>query len=226
MENVVARMRIKGKGFEILVDIDPALKLKKSVEGVSIQSVLQTNAIFYDLKQGLHASAADLQKFFGTDDIYEVAERIVKHGEILLPLEHKKKEREQRLKQIVDFLSKNAIDPRSDRPYTPEIITRTINEAGINIDNKPVNEQISKVMEKLKNVLPIKIETKKIILTVPAIHTGKVYGLIKDYKESEDWLSDGSLKCVLNIPAGIQFEFYDKLNAVTHGSAVTVEMKQ
>ena len=29
----------------------------------------------------------------------------------------------------------------------------------------------------------------------------------------------------LNIPVGIQMEFYDKLNGVTHGSATSEEMK-
>ena len=39
MVNVEARLKIKGKEFEILVDVDKALQLKKGVE-VSIDNVL------------------------------------------------------------------------------------------------------------------------------------------------------------------------------------------
>ena len=61
---------------------------------------------------------------------------------------------------------------------------------------------------------------------IPAIHTGKAYGIINPYKESEDWLSDGSLQVTVAIPAGLVMEFYDKLNSVTHGSALTEEIKE
>ena len=46
------------------------------------------------------------------------------------------------------------------------------------------------------------------------------------YKESEEWLADGSLKCIVNIPAGLQMEFYDKINAITHGAVLSEEIKE
>ena len=70
------------------------------------------------------------------------------------------------------------------------------------------------------------IETKKIKIKIPVEHTGKVYGLINEYKEKEDWHSDGSLEVVLNIPVGMLMDFYDKLNSITHGSAITSEVKE
>ena len=69
-------------------------------------------------------------------------------------------------------------------------------------------------------------ETKKIKIKIPAEHTGRAYGLIQDYKEKEEWLSNGSLEVILNIPTGIQSDFYDKLNNITHGSALTEEIKE
>ena len=59
-----------------------------------------------------------------------------------------------------------------------------------------------------------------------AVHTGQVYGIINPYKESEKWLDDGSLEVVVRVPSGINMDFYDKLNSVTHGSAVTEEIKK
>ena len=95
----------------------------------------------------------------------------------------------------------------------------------MNIQNVPIEKQIPEIVEKLRKIIPLKIETKKLRIKIPSVHTGKVYGLIQEYKESEDWLANGDLEVVLNIPVGIQMEFYDKLNGVTHGSATSEEMK-
>jgi len=140
--------------------------------------------------------------------------------------EYKDKEREGKKKQIIDFLARHSVDPRTDSPHTAERIASAIDEAGVNIENKPVEQQISKVIEKIKPVLPIKIKTKKLKIRIPAEHTGRVYGLITEYKESENWLSNGELEATINLPVGLQEGFYDKLNSITHGSAITQEIKE
>ena len=81
-------------------------------------------------------------------------------------------------------------------------------------------------MDQLRKIIPIKIETKRVKITIPAIHTGKAYGVVAQYKENEQWLNDGSLEVVVGVPAGIVIDFYEKLNSVTHGSALTQEMKE
>ena len=57
------------------------------------------------------------------------------------------------------------------------------------------------------------------------MHTGRAYGIINEYKEKEEWLGNGDLKVIVNIPVGLQSEFYDKLNSITHGAALTEELK-
>jgi len=225
MTDVLARIKIKGKNYEILVDVDKALQLKK--EGnINISEVIRSEGIFYDSKKGLHASKEDLEEAFGTSEPSEVAEKIVKQGEIQVPQEYRDKEREGKKKQIVDFLSRHGIDPRTDTPHTPDRISTALDESGVSIDNRPVEQQITKILEKLKEVLPIKILTKKLKLVIPAEHTGKVYGVLQDYKESENWLGNGDLEVIVNIPVGLQEEFYDKLNSTTHGSAISQEIKE
>jgi ribosome maturation protein SDO1 len=85
---------------------------------------------------------------------------------------------------------------------------------------------MAELVAKLQPIIPIRIETKRISLTIPARFTGQVYGLLKDYKESEDWLANGDLKAIINIPAGMQLDFYDKLNAITHGAVLSEELKK
>jgi len=218
-----ARLKKEGKNFEILVDLDEALKIRKN-EGGNISSAVLTEAVFYNIKSGEHASSEDLEKNFGSSDLNVVAERIIKKGDIVLPTDYLKEGHEQKYKQVVDFISKNAVSPEG-RPYTSDRILTALKEAHVNVKNKPIDTQISDILEQLQKVLPIKIEMKKIKVTIPAQHTGKAYGVIQEYKESEEWLANGDLQAVLNVPAGLIMDFYDKLNNVTHGAALSEEVK-
>ena len=224
MANVEARIKVKGKEYEILVDVDKAIGFKKGIG--SIDNVLAVNEIFYDLKKGLKASTSDLQTAFGTSDIREVAKKIILQGEVVLPSDYRKKEIDIKKKQVIDFLRRNAIDAVSGQAHSEKRIETALEEAKVRIDNKPIEQQISEIISQLRNVLPIKIETKKLKIIIPALHTGKAYGMLKEYKEKEDWLGNGDLSCLINIPAGLQMDFYDKLNAITHGSAIVEEVKK
>lgn len=221
---VEARMRIKGKQFEVLVDVDKALQMRRGIP-VSIDNVLSVEEIFYDSKKGLRAGKDDLISCFGTDNIKEIAKKIIMQGDIQIPLEYKHKMTEEKMKQIVDFFSRNAIDPTTGNPHTPNRIREAIERSGIKIDNRSIEEQIPKILEEIQKILPIKIKTKKLKLIIPSIYTGHVYGLLKNYKEKEEWLENGDLVVIINLPAGLQMEFYDKINSLTHGSIITEEVK-
>ncbi|MFA5258476.1 MAG: ribosome assembly factor SBDS [Candidatus Pacearchaeota archaeon] len=224
MVDIVARLRVGKLGFETMVDLDSAMKLKKGIE-VSITEVIRDNFIYTDLKKGMKAGKAELELSFGTTELADIVERIVKKGDLEVTQEFRDEALENRKKQVIDFLSKNAVDARTNRPFTPEMIASAIKQAGVKIENVSVDKQIKNIIETLKKAIPIKIETKKIKIKIPAQFTGQTYGLVQEYKEKEDWLSDGSLEIILNIPVGITMDFYDRLNKITHGSALTSEIK-
>jgi len=225
MVDTIARVRSGKLIFETMVDLDAAMRLKRG-EQISISDVIRDNAIYLDQKKGMRAGAPELQNVFGTADFALVVEQIVKKGAVEDNQEFREGSLEKRKKQVVDFLVRNAIDVGTRRPFLPEMLSNSIRDAGIKIEDKPVETQINDIVDKLKKVLPIKIETKKIRIKLPAMHTGRVYGFLKEYKERENWLENGDLVMVLNIPVGIQMEFYDKLNAATQGSAVTEEVRE
>jgi ribosome maturation protein Sdo1 len=127
-------------------------------------------------------------------------------------------------KQVVDFLSRNAVSPEG-RPYTPDRIMKALVEAHVNVKNKPVGSQVSEIIDQLSKVLPVKIEIKKVKLMVPALHTGKAYGAIKEFMIKEDWKNNGDLEVVVEVPAGLVMDFYDKVNSATHGSVMSEEVK-
>ncbi len=223
MTQTTARINQAGKHFEILVDMEKALDFKK---GGSSNDFLEIDKIFSDSRKGLAASGSDMKESFGTEDVQEVAERIVKNGEILLTQEHRDEEREKKVKQVVDFLTVNSVDPQTGNPHSAERIKNALNEAHVHIKNGPIDGQISEILAELSKVIPIKIETKKIKLTIPAMHTGKAYGIINQYKESENWLPNGDLETLINVPAGLIMEFYDKINSITQGSVLSEEIKE
>jgi len=225
MTQTTARIKKIGKHFEIMVDMDAALKFKKTGEG-NASNFLETDIIFEDMKKGERASEKELREAFKTTDPYEIAVKIVKDGEILLTQEHRDAEQDKKYKQVIDFLVRNSVDPRTGNPHTPDRIKNALEQAHVNIRNVPVENQIQEILESLTKILPIKLEMKKVKITIPAVHTGKPYGVISQYKEKEDWLSNGDLEVIVKVPAGLLMDFYDKLNGVTHGSALTEEMRE
>jgi ribosome maturation protein SDO1 len=225
MGDTIAKLRSGKLFFETMVDLDNAMKLRKGGE-VSMSDVIRDNAIYTNLGKGMKAGSAELEQAFGTSEFEKVVEQIVKKGIIEVSQEFRDEALEARRKQVVDFLVRNAIDGQTGRPFTPDTLQNALKDAGVKIENKNIENQITRIVDSLKQVIPIKIETKKLKVIVPAMHTGKAYGLLTEYKEKEEWLSNGDLQITLNIPVGIQMEFYDKLNSITHGSAITEEIKE
>lgn len=223
MPNVVARIKVKGKHFEVQVNLDEALKVRAG-KG-DIVAALTMPHIYSDMKKGQIAPQKELMDAFATTDAYAIATKIITAGEVQKTQEFRDAERDARVKQVLALLLKNAVDQHG-RPYTEERLKRAIEEMHYAFDARPAEQQLIPLLEKLKTLLPIRIESKRIRLVVPARFTGQVYGLLKDFKESENWLVNGDLEAVISIPAGMQLDFYEKLNAVTHGAIQSQELEE
>ena len=220
--NTTARITKAGKHFEILVDMEEALKFRKG-ETNSIEAA--GDRIFKDVKKGESASSSDLEEVFGTTDINDIVKEIVKKGEVLVTQEQRSAEQEKKFKQVVDFLATNSIDPQTGNPHSIERIKNALEQSKVNVKNTTVENQIKDILQEISKVIPIKLDMKRVKITIPAIHTGKAYGVVSQYKEEEKWLDNGDLEVIAEIPSGIIIDFYDKLNSVTHGSAITDEIK-
>ncbi len=222
MAQTTARVTKSGKHFEILVDLEEALKVKKG-EG-NLSAAVLTDAIFHNLKSGEHAGTDVLENNFGTSDVMEVAEKIIKGGEVVKTTEFMNNEQEQKYKQVVDALVRSAVSPEG-RPYTPDRVMKALHEAHINVKNKPVEEQLGEIIDHLRKVLPLSIETKKVKLRIPVLYAAKSYGIVKEYIKEEAWQNNGDLDAIVEVPTAMIMDFYDKLNNMTHGSVVSEEIK-
>jgi len=226
-EAVIARLRKGEEHFEILVDPRAAERLIEGKE-VDVLSSLAIDTIFKDSKKGTHASQESLEKVFGTDDVETIVKEIILKGDIQLTTEQRHEMQEQKRKRIVDIIVKNAMDPQTKMPHPRQRIELAIEEAGVHIDPfKPVDDQVKLVVEALRPIVPIAMEQVKISVKISSQYIGKAYGIARNFGvlEREDWQSDGSWVGIIRIPAGMQTDFYDRLNDVTKGNVETRILK-
>ncbi|MDE1874160.1 MAG: ribosome assembly factor SBDS [Candidatus Micrarchaeota archaeon] len=221
-KTVIAKYIVAGESFEIFVDSDKAYdyitgKLQDPL------SALEVEDVFKDANKGDRQSQEKLKKAFNTEDLSKIAGIILKNGNVPLTTEQRNRLLEEKRRQIINVIATNAIDPRTNAPHTPQRIENAMNESRISIDPfKPATEQVEEIVKKLSIKLPLKFSSVRMEVTISPQFTNRCYGLLKQYGlKSERWLNDGSLFATLEFPAGLQSEFFDKLNSATKGSAIT-----
>lgn len=228
LENaVIARLHKGADRFEILVDPHEAEHIMEG-KTESILSALAIDAVFSDSKKGTHAPIESLQKHFNTTDVSTIAKEIIQKGEIQLTTEQRREMQEKKRKRIVDLIVKNAMDPKTKMPHPRTRIELALDEAKVHIDPfKSVNQQMKTILEHLRPILPISMEQARISVKIPPEHVGKAYGAVRSFGtlEREEWQSDGTWIGIVKLPAGMQTDFYDRLNTLTKGNIETRILK-
>jgi ribosome maturation protein SDO1 len=187
-----------------------------------MRNLLAVEKVFKDAGKGEVASKDSLLKAFGTDEVEKVAGQILLKGKIQLTTEQRRKMREEKLKQVVSLISRRAINPQTGLPHPPSRVEEAVRRAKVGIDEfKTAEEQLPTVLKAIQSLLPLKFETRKIALKIPPSYAGKALHAIKGMAEvkKEEWLSDGSLLLLVELPAGLQPEFFDRVNDLTRGEA-------
>ena len=222
-----ARISKSGEKFEILVKPDPALEYKMGKQ-LGVSQLLVIDEVYSDAGKGTHASAEKLQKAFGTEDPLAIAEEIMKHGELQLTTEQRRQLVEDKRKQIIAFVARNCIDPRTGTPHPPMRIEQAMNQIKYSIDPfKSADEQAKDVIEELRALLPIKMEQMRVAIKILAEFAPKGYGAVKGYGtiSREEWQADGALVAVVEMPAGVYGPFIERLGKVTQGTIQTKILK-
>jgi ribosome maturation protein SDO1 len=225
---VVARLESYGERFEILVDPNQAAKVRQK-EAVEIEDVVAALNIFSNASRGTRASEESLNKVFHTTDFGTVARRIIEKGEIHLTAEQRRHMTDERRRQVVTFIARNAVNPQTGHPHPPQRIEMAMDEAKVNIDPfKHLDEMVKETVKALRPILPIRFEELRLAVKIPADFAGRAYGDIAaaSTMEKDEWQKDGSWICVVRIPAGIQTEFYDLINKITKGEGVVKILNQ
>lgn len=219
----LARLKKSGENFEVDVDPELALRFRKG-ENIDIHDVLRSPRIFKDAQKGLVASETVMAQFFSSNDPYEIATRIINEGEIQLTSEYRAQLREAKKRRLVDIIRRYGTDPRTHAPHPVQRIEAALDEAKVKIDeHKSAEEQVNDIIAALKPILPITFAKKEIWIRVPAQHASRAYGIVKMLSKilKESWAGDGTLEATVEIPGGLEEEFYDKINKATKGIVET-----
>ena len=224
---VVARWETQGWRFEVLVDPHAVQDIKDG-KTVDLADKLALDQVFKDARKGDKISEEHLEKIFHTRSVVEIARQIIQKGEVQVTTEQRHELQAAKRKQIVATIARNAMNPQTGAPHPPARIEAAMEEAKVHVDPfRPADQQIQEILVKLRPLLPIRFDTVRVRVRIPAQHYPRVIGDLKGIGRmmEEQWLPDGSYSTVIEIPAGVQTELYEKLNARTKGAAETALVK-
>ena len=220
-EAVTARLESHGERFEVLIDPDAALAMKRGEFDGELEDVIAAKDVFENASRGDRPAEEALETVFETTDPMEIIPRIVRDGEIQITAEQREEMLEQKHNRLVTIIARNAVNPQmDDSPHPPERIERALEEAGFTVDPmEPAENQVDDALEALRPVIPIRFEEVTMAVRLPADYAGPGQARVREFGdlEREEWQNDGSWVGVLTFPAGLQNDLYDLVNEITSG---------
>ncbi len=160
------------------------------------------------------------------------AKYILKKGELKLPKELRDELISKKEKQIVSYIQKYAINPSTKAPYTPQKIKEALGTlfSGLKVGDKKIrimldplreiDEELPIIIDALKNIIPIRLEIIVTRIHIPPQFSGIAYGYLAKFGNivKSNWLNDGSLEAVVEVPGGEFLQFHRKLLDLTRGT--------
>jgi ribosome maturation protein SDO1 len=224
-EAVTARLESHGERFEVLVDPDAALEIRRGEFEGDLEAVIAVEDIFEDASSGDRPSESALEEVFETTDPLEIIPEVIREGEIQITAEQRREMQEQKHKQLVNRIARNAVNPQmDDAPHPPERIESALEETRFRVDPmEPVENQVDEALDVLRPVIPIRFDTMTVAAQLPPEHAGSGQARVREFGtlEREEWQPNGSWIGVVQFPAGMQNEFYNLVNEVSSGEAET-----
>jgi ribosome maturation protein SDO1 len=224
---IIARLKTHGHVFEVLVDCDSALAYRGG-QAIDLHDVLAYHRVFNDARKALVAPDAQLQEVFDTTEHMDVAKEIILKGDIQITAERKAKILEEKRRRILGIIHRNGIEPRTGLPHPMARLELAFEEAKVRIDEYQSDDrQVRDILKKLRPILPIAFARKEIALKIPPEFGAKAYPVVKAFGvlKKDEWLDDGSWAAVVEIPAGMQNDLFDKVNSLTHGNVESKILK-
>lgn len=215
---VIARLEHSGERFEILVDPNLAMDLKHG-KAVDFDELLAIDSVFKDAHKGEAKGEDSLKKVFGTTKALEIAKRIILEGEVQLTTQQRRDIAERKRKEVINFISRNAMNPQTKAPHPVQRIEAALNEIKFNVDiNKSTQDMVQEALKGIRKLLPISMEKLSLAVRIPAEFAGRASPVLHKYElKKEEWQNDGSLVALLEVPAGAKQDLFNELNHLTHG---------
>ena len=218
---VVARLESHGEIFEVLLDPTIVKQIKDGKE-INIADHLVVDAVFKNASKGTHPAKEKVKEVFGTEDISEIAGKIIAKGDVQVTAEQRKEILDAKQNRIVSYIARNAINPQTKTPHPIVRIELALTEAKFRVDPfRSVESQVEDAMKLLRPLIPIRFEKSRVAVKLRADDYGRCFDDFVHFGivEKEEWQADGSWIGVMEIPAGVIAELTAKLNDRTKGHA-------
>jgi len=224
-EAVTARLESHGERFEVLVDPDAALAIKRGEFEGDLEDVIAAEDVFEDASRGDRPPENALEEVFGTTEPLEIIPEVIERGEIQITAEQRREMQARKHKQLVNRIARNAVNPQmDDAPHPPERIESALEETDFRIDPmEPVENQVEDALDALRPVIPIRFDTITVAANLPPEYAGSGQAKLRAFGDlqREEWQPDGSWIGVIEFPAGMQNDFYELVNEVSSGEGET-----
>ncbi|MBR9681472.1 MAG: ribosome assembly factor SBDS [Candidatus Altiarchaeota archaeon] len=217
---IVVKMRKVGKDFQILADPKQLVKFRADPDSVPLHEIMPIQEIFKDARKGDRVSESDLEAVFETTNQDEIIRTILMKGDFSPTAEQRREMLAKIHRQVIDLVARNAIDPRTNLPHTPDRIESAMKEAKVHADLRPAEEQFEDVVKALLPFIPLKFGKVNLRIHLPMSHASRAYGKLRSIGtvKKEQWLADGLL-LTLEVPSGMKVSTVDLVNQLTQGEA-------
>jgi len=218
---VIAKYSRNGHHFEIFVDPYKAWDYKHGKE-ISFDDVFAMEEVYSDSAKGKLASEEIVKQVFQTTDFLTIAKKIITDGDVQLTTSQRNEMLKRRENEIIDFIAKNAHDPKEMTPIPPQRIINALESAKFKFNlSRKKEDELNEVMLILKKAMPISMEKIVMSIEVTAQFSGKLMPILHKYDIlDEKWLPSGGLIAKVTLPIGLKQKLITDLNNITHGSVI------
>jgi ribosome maturation protein SDO1 len=160
----------------------PGSVLKYRAQQLGINNVLETEVVWKDISKGDRASSADLIDVFKTDNQSECCLKIIQDGDLQLTEAERKEMIDKRRREIVNYLHKYYVDPKTKGPHPIVRIENALADLKYRVDaDTPVEKQVQEIMRNMPGILPMRKMDMTGWITIPHAHLGQVQGQLKKF---------------------------------------------
>jgi len=203
--------------FEIATNLGSVLKYRDGKIGWD--KVAFTDEIFKNLAKGERATRDELKQAFGTDNVQECLKKIVDRGDLQLTTQERKEKVEQKRAEIVTYIHKYYINPKTNTPHPVVRIENALETLKFRVDSDlPAERQAIDIIKKLPEIMPIKRSDMHATLTVSLQFVGQIIGIVQQWAKliRESYTSESCIMELSVIP-GDYDNLLSELNKATKG---------
>ncbi|CAK4079365.1 unnamed protein product [Aphanomyces euteiches] len=164
----IVKLKKGGCRFEVACYKNKVVNWRNKVE-TNFDEVLQSDGVFENVSKGKRATAEDMRRVFGTDDVDEVAKRIIELGELQVSDGERAASNQSLYQEIATIVAEKCVNPESNRPYPFTVIERVMKEIHYSlIPNRSAKQQALEVINRLQDHMPITRAKMKVQVSISA----------------------------------------------------------